>query len=104
MKLSELEPEVKRATEEMVAQDKYVQTLGAKFTAGEKTIKVYDDPTGTWTVVNLQEFWQIQYHKYLALSGYAGDMNGLLTNLQAALDAALPNIVKPDDRKPPVTA
>jgi hypothetical protein len=104
LKLSELEPEVKRATEEMVAQDKYVQVLGAKITAGEKTIKVYDDPTGTWTVVSLTEFWQIQYNKYLALSGYAGDMNGLLTNLQTVLDEALKSIVKPDDRKVPVTA
>lgn len=103
MKLYELEAEVKRAIEAMNVQDKYVQGLGAKVTAGEKTIKIYDEDAKMWTTVNLAEFWQIQYNKYLAMSGYAGDMNGLLTNLQAALDAALPTIPKPEDRRPPET-
>lgn len=98
MLLSELKIAVDTATKNLATQDAYVQELGAKVTAGEKTIRVYDDALKVWTDIKLLDFWQIQYDKYIAMAGYAGDMNGLLSNLQSALDAALPGIALPEDR------
>lgn len=96
MLLSEIKSAADAAKAAMEAQDRYVQSLGAKITAGEKTIKVFSDDI--WTEVKLADFWTIQYNKYLAMSGYAGDLAGLQTNLQTALDGALESILLPEDR------
>lgn len=98
MQLSELKYDVEKAIADLAIQDAYVKSLGEKIKAGEKIIKVYDESLNVWTEIKLIEFWQIQYDQYLAMSGYAGDMNGLLTNLQSALDEALPTIALPIDR------
>lgn len=96
MKLTELSAAVEQAKADMDAQDKYVQSLGIKIQNGVKTIDVFAD--NVWTTVKLDEFWKVQYNKYLAMSGYAGDLDGLEKNLQAALDSAMQSIPTPDQR------
>lgn len=96
MKLVDLPAASEKAQADMHTQDAYVLSLGVKIQNGEKTIEVFSD--NVWTTVKLLDFWQLQYDKYIAMSGYAGDLNGLLTNLQSALDAAILTIVLPEDR------
>lgn len=96
MRLDELHAAVVEATTKMNEQDAYVKSLGEKITAGETTIKVFADDV--WTTVKLLDFWQIQYDKYIAMSGYAGDLSGLETSLQKLLDDSLANIPLPDAR------
>lgn len=98
MKLSELESVNAKVQADMVSQDAYVKDLGAKVTAGIKTYRVFDETLQVWTEVKLLDFWQIQYDKYIAMAGYAGDLNGLLTTLQSTLDEALKAIPLPEDR------
>lgn len=99
MQLSDLNKAVVAATNDMNTQDAYVQALGARVQNGEKTIKVFSE--NVWTEVKLLDFWQMQYDKYIAMSGYAGDLSGLLVNLQAILDAQLATIPLPEDRAKP---
>lgn len=95
MKLEQFPELVAKAAADMATQDAYVQALGIKYQNGETTIEVFSD--NVWTTVLLKDFWEMQHAKYLAMSKYAGELNGLLTNLQTVMDTALENIVKPDD-------
>lgn len=96
--LSNLSAVVAQAKADLAAHDAYVLTLGARLQAGEKTIQVFDKIGNQWTTVKLQDFWQVQYDKYIAMAGYTGEMDGLLVNLNNALAQALPTILLPEDR------
>ena len=98
VKLEDFPAMVTKALADLDVQNTYVQQLVNRIQAGEVTMLVYDDSANVWTEVKVAEFWKIQYDKWLAMSGYAGDLHGLLVNLQTALDGALASVVPVNDR------
>lgn len=94
--LDNLKATTDKAQADEETQNAYVQTLGAKIQAGEKTIEVFSD--NVWTTVNLLDFWQLQYDKYLDMAGYAGDLSNLYQKLSNDLATALLTILLPEDR------
>lgn len=93
MKLSELEGAVTKAQADEATQNSYVQSLGQKVQAGETSIEVFAD--NTWTTVDLKDFWQVQYDKYMAMVAYAVKLAELNQTSQAALNDGLKDVVVP---------
>lgn len=94
--LGNLKDTLDKAQADEATQNAYVLTLGTKIQAGEKTIEVFSD--NVWTTVKLLDFWQLQYDKYLAMAGYAGDLVTLYQKLSSDLTTALLTILLPEDR------
>ncbi|WJN63852.1 hypothetical protein Erwinia_phage_Fougasse_00060 [Erwinia phage Fougasse] len=104
MQLTDLAKAVSDAGLNVASQKKFVDQLTAKYQAGEKTIRVFVESTNTWSDVNLEQFWTIQQNKLIALMNYQGALQGIQTNLQAALDTAIQALENPPAPAPEATA
>lgn len=77
------------------SQAAYVQRLADMFNAGQTTIRVYDEPNSTWTIIPLQPFWQIQQDLLLAQQLYSSKLNEAKAEAQTSADAKLLDVVVP---------
>ncbi|APD19683.1 hypothetical protein PP101_19 [Pectobacterium phage PP101] len=95
MDIKDLPKAVEDINKQVLKQKNYVDSLTAKFNAGQASIEVYTEDPGVWTMVPLQAFWQLQQDKLLALMEYQGTLNSTQTTLQVQLDELLLNVVVP---------
>lgn len=76
-------------------QAAYVQKLADMFNSGITTIRVYDEPNSTWTIIPLQPFWQIQQDLLLSQQLYSSKLNEAAAGAQTSADTVLTDVVVP---------
>ncbi|WJN63654.1 hypothetical protein Erwinia_phage_Aioli_00006 [Erwinia phage Aioli] len=100
MQLNELGAAVQAAADASASQKSFVDKLTEMYNAGTKTIRVFVEETQSWSEVDLASFWQLQNDKLIKLMQYQGNLSGIQTNLQQALDQAIDGLTNPPAEKP----
>ncbi|QQV88323.1 hypothetical protein pEaSNUABM27_00020 [Erwinia phage pEa_SNUABM_27] len=99
MQLNELGAAVQAAAEASASQKSFVDKLTEMYNAGTKTVRVFVEETQSWSEVELQPFWTLQNDKWIKLSQYQGNLSGIQTSLQQALDQAIDGLANPPAAK-----
>ncbi|UCR74887.1 hypothetical protein Fifi44_00018 [Erwinia phage Fifi44] len=95
MQLNELGAAVQAAADAAADQKSFVDKLTEMYDSGTKTLSVFVEETQSRTEVDLASFWPLQNDKLVKLMQYQGNLSGIQTNLQQALDQAIDGLTNP---------